>query len=147
MATSTRSGSGCSGISYGGLFAIRAAAVDARVKAAVSMSSWYSPAGRYATQEPLSRSGLRQYMGDDPAAVQDAITVAGYAERVRVRVLQIYGGQDPASPPSQAERTAAELAGPNELVVLDEGVHVANNVPYRSRALAADWLAERLGVA
>ena len=89
MATSTRSGSGCSGISYGGLFAIRAAAVDARVKAAVSMSSWYSPAGRYATQEPLSRSGLRQYMGDDPAAVQDAITVAGYAERVRVPVLQI----------------------------------------------------------
>ena len=80
---------GVLGISYGGLFAIRAAAVDARVKAAVSMSSWYSPAGRYATQEPLSRSGLRQYMGDDPAAVQDAITVAGYAERVRVPVLQI----------------------------------------------------------
>ena len=86
-------------------------------------------------------------MGDDPAAVQETITVAGYAERVRVPVLQIYCGQDPASPPSQAERTAAELAGPDELVVLDEGVHVANNVPYRSRALAADWLAERLGVA
>jgi dienelactone hydrolase len=133
------------GISYGGLFAIRAAAVDDRVKAAVSISSWYSPAGRYATQEPLSQSGLRQYMGEDPAAVQDAITVNGYAERVRVPVLQIYGGQDPASPPSQAEQTAAELAGPNELVVFPEGVHVANNVPYRSRTLAADWLAEQLG--
>jgi pimeloyl-ACP methyl ester carboxylesterase len=109
------------------------------------MSSWYSPAHRYATQEPLSQSGLRQYMGDDPAAVQDAITVAGYAERVRVPVLQIYGGRDPASPPEQAERTAAELGGPNELVVFEEGVHVANNVPYRSRTLAADWLAEQLG--
>jgi pimeloyl-ACP methyl ester carboxylesterase len=63
---------------------------------------------------------------------------------VRVPVLQIYGGQDPASPPSQAEQTAAELAGPNELVVFEEGVHVANNVPYRSRTLAADWLAEQL---
>ena len=40
-----------------------------------------------------------------------------------------------------------DLAGPNELVVFEEGVHVCNNVPYRSRALAADWLAEQLGVA
>lgn len=132
------------GISYGGLFAIRAAAVDARVRAAVSLSSWYSPAGRYASQDPLSQSGLRQYLGDDPAAVQDAITVAGFAERVHVPVLQVYGGRDPASPPSEAERTAAELGGPNELVVIEEGVHVANNVPYRSRTLAADWLAETL---
>jgi 2,6-dihydroxypseudooxynicotine hydrolase len=136
---------GVLGISYGGLFAIRAAAVDERIRAAVSMSSWYSPAGRYETQDPLSRSGLRHYMGEDPGAVQDAITVAGYAERVRVPVLQIYGGQDPASPPAHAERTAAELAGPNELAVFEEGVHVSNNVPYRSRTLAADWLAERLG--
>lgn len=136
---------GVLGISYGGLFAIRAAAVDERVKAAVSLSSWYSPAHRYGAQDPLSRSGLRQYLGEDPAAIQDAITVAGYAERVTVPVLQIYGGDDPASPRAQAERTAAELAGPNELVVFDEGVHVSNNVPYRSRTLAADWLAERLG--
>ncbi len=134
---------GVAGISYGGLFAIRAAAVDDRVRAAVSMSSWYSPAGRYETQDPLSKSGLRQYLGDDPGAVQDAITVAGYAERVRVPVLQIYGAQDPASPPEQAERTARGLAGPNEVVVLEEGVHVGNNVPYRSRTLAADWLAEQ----
>lgn len=135
------------GISYGGLFAIRAAAVDDRVSAAVSMSSWYTPAHRYANQDPLSRSGLRQYMGDDPAAVQDAMTVAGYAERVRVPVLQIYGGRDPASPPREAERTAAELGGPNDLIVFDEGVHVSNNVPYRSRTLAADWVAEQLGAA
>jgi len=134
------------GISYGGLFAIRAAAVDERVRAAVSMSSWYSPAGRYETQDPLSKSELRRYLGEDPAAVQDTITVAGYAERVRVPVLQIYGAKDPASPPEQAERTARELAGPNEVVVLEEGVHVGNNVPYRSRTLAADWLAEQLGV-
>ncbi|HKI91894.1 MAG TPA: alpha/beta fold hydrolase [Gaiellaceae bacterium] len=132
------------GISYGGLFAIRTAAVDARVLAAVSMSSWYSSEGRYATQDPISKAGLKQYMGDDPAAVQDQLTVAGYAERVRVPVLQVYGAQDPASPPEQAERTAAELGGPSELVVYEEGVHVANNVPYRSRAVVADWLAERL---
>ena len=61
---------GVCGISYGGLFACRAAALDERVKAAVSISSWYTPAGRYRTQDHISQVGLRQYMGDDPAAVQ-----------------------------------------------------------------------------
>jgi dienelactone hydrolase len=132
------------GISYGGLFACRAAALDARVKAAVSMSSWYSPAGRYETQAPISKLGLVQYMGE-PAAVQDAMTLDGVAERITVPLLQIYGARDPASPPSQAERVAAEVQGPSELVVYEEGVHVANNLAFESRSLAADWLAERLG--
>ena len=37
---------GIAGISYGGLFAIRTAAMDDRVRAVVAMSSWYTPAGR-----------------------------------------------------------------------------------------------------
>jgi dienelactone hydrolase len=131
------------GISYGGMFAIRAAAFDERVRAAVSMSSWYSPAGRYATQPEISKLGLVQYMGD-PERVQDSLTMAGVAERVTVPVLQVYGGRDAASPPAQAEQVAAELAGPKELVVYEEGVHVANNLAFESRSLVADWLSERL---
>jgi alpha-beta hydrolase superfamily lysophospholipase len=130
------------GISYGGLFALRAAAFDDRVEAAVSMSSWYSPAGRYATQAEISKLGLVQYMGDPPR-VQDAMTMEGIGARISVPVLQVYGGQDHASPPSEAERVVAELAGPNELVVYEEGVHVVNNMPFASRSLVADWLGER----
>ncbi|MGH9064501.1 MAG: alpha/beta hydrolase family protein [Acidimicrobiales bacterium] len=133
------------GISYGGLFACRAAAHDDRVKAVLSMSSWYTPAGRYATMDTLSRTGLRQYMGEDPAAVQDAMTLAGVADRITVPLLQVYGGQDPASPPSHAERVAAEVNGPATTVVFEEGVHVCNNVWYKARPLVADWLAEQLG--
>jgi 2,6-dihydroxypseudooxynicotine hydrolase len=131
------------GISYGGLFACRAAAFDDRVRAAVSMSSWYSPAGRYPTQPEISKLGLVQYMGD-PQRVQDAITMEGVGQRIGVPVLQVYGARDAASPPGQAERVAAELAGPNELVVYEEGVHVANNLPFASRSLVADWLREHL---
>lgn len=132
------------GISYGGIFACRAAATDDRVKAVVSVSSWYTPAGRYETQVPISKAGLKQYMGDDPAAVQDALTVADVAGKITVPLLQVYGGSDPSSPPSHAERVAAEVQGPNELVVFPDGVHVCNNLAFQSRSLVADWLAEAL---
>ena len=132
------------GISYGGMFAIRAAAFDRRIKAVASLSSWYSPAGRYPGMARISREGLHQYMGDDPASVQDAMTVEDAAPRVTQPLLQIYGALDPQSPPEHAERTAAAVRGPTTTVILEDGVHVGNNVWYRSRPLLADWLRETL---
>jgi pimeloyl-ACP methyl ester carboxylesterase len=135
---------GLGGISYGGLFACRGAAFDERVRAAFSMSSWYSAAGRFATQEPVSQRGLRHYMGEDAAAVQDSMTMEGAADRIRVPLLQVYGALDPASPPEQAYRVAREAQGPTTTVVFDDGVHVCNNVWYKARPLVARWLAETL---
>ena len=132
------------GISYGGLFACRAAAFDERVRAVLSMSSWYSPAGRFGTHEPVSQRGLRHYMGEDAAAVQDAMTMKGAAERIRVPLLQVYGALDPASPPEQAYRVEREAQGPTTTIVFDDGVHVCNNVWYKARPLAARWLSENL---
>lgn len=134
------------GISYGGLFAIRAAAVDDRVRAVFSISSWYTPAGRFATMEPLSQVGQYQHLGDDPAATMEAITLAGVLDRVTVPLLQAYGGEDPASPPSIGDRIAAEAAGPVTTIVIPEGVHVLNNVWPQARAAVGDWLAETLHV-
>ena len=42
-------------------------------------------------------------------------------------------------------RLAAEARGPVELLVIDDGNHVAHNRPYRYRPQSADWMAERLG--
>ena len=132
------------GISYGGLFAIRTAAIDARVRAVVSISSWYTPAGRFETMEPLSRVGQYQHLGPDPAAVMAAITLAGAAARAHVPLLQVYGGLDAASPPTQAEQVAAEYGGPVTTLIFDDGVHILNNVWYKARPAVADWLAETL---
>jgi len=133
------------GISYGGLFAMRTAAVDDRVRAVFSMSSWYTPAGRFATMERLSATGQYQHLGGDPAAMMEAVTLAGVLDRVKVPILQLFGGDDPGSPPSHGERIAAEAAGPVTTVVIPEGVHVLNNVWSEARALVADWVAETLG--
>ncbi len=135
---------GLGGISYGGMFACRGGAFDERVKAVFSMSSWYSPAGRFPHQDRVSQVGLRQYMGEDVAAVQDAMTMAGAAERLRVPLLQVYGGLDPASPPEEAYRVEREARGQTTTVVYDDGVHVCNNVWYKARPLVARWLAETL---
>jgi 2,6-dihydroxypseudooxynicotine hydrolase len=132
------------GISYGGLFSLRAAAIDDRVRAVVSISSWYSPAGRFATMERLSATGQYQYLGADPAATMASITLAGAAEKVTVPVLQVYGGQDPASPASQAERIAAEVPGPVTTVVYPDGVHILNNIWHIARPMVGDWLAATL---
>jgi 2,6-dihydroxypseudooxynicotine hydrolase len=132
------------GVSYGGLFAIRAAAVDDRVRAVVSISSWYTPAGRFETMEPLSKVGQYQHLGPDPAAVMASITLAGAADRATVPLLQVYGGLDPASPPAQAEKVAAEYGGPVTTLVFDDGVHILNNIWYKARPAMADWLAETL---
>jgi hypothetical protein len=59
-------------------------------------------------------------------------------------LLQLYGGLDPASPPEQAERIAAEYGGRVTTMVLDDGVHILNNVWYIARPAVADWLSEML---
>lgn len=132
------------GISYGGLFAIRTAAADDRVRAVFSMSSWYTPAGRFATMEPLSKTGQYQHLGEDPAAMMEAITLAGVLPGLKVPLLQLFGGDDPASPVSHGERIAAEAAGPVTTVEIPDGVHVLNNVWPQARSLVGDWVRERL---
>jgi dienelactone hydrolase len=132
------------GISYGGLFACRAAAFDDRVKAAVSVSSWYTPAGRYPTIDRVSQEALKQYMGDDPASVMDSITMEGVGEHLTVPLLQVYGGLDKASPPEHAYRVEAEVAGPTTTVIYEDGVHVCNNLYPIVRPMIADWLASVL---
>jgi 2,6-dihydroxypseudooxynicotine hydrolase len=132
------------GISYGGMSAIRGAVFDDRVRAVVSVSSWYSAAGRFQRQREVSRIALRQYLGPDPAAVQDTMTLDGVAERLTVPLLQVYGGLDAASPQEQAQRVAAAVKGPNVLKVFDQGVHVCNNLWYEARPFIADWLGDTL---
>jgi pimeloyl-ACP methyl ester carboxylesterase len=73
-----------------------------------------------------------------------ATTLAGGAGHATVPLLQVYGGRDPASPPAQAEKVAAEYGGPVTTLVFDDGVHILNNVWYKARPAVADWLAETL---
>jgi 2,6-dihydroxypseudooxynicotine hydrolase len=130
------------GISFGGLFACRATAFDDRIRASFSISSWYTPAGRWPHMPTLFQKNFKQYMGENAHEVLDSITLEGVAERIKVPLLQVYGGSDPMSPPEEAYRVESEAPGPIKTFVFDEGVHVCNNIHYIVRPLVADWLAE-----
>jgi len=110
----------------------------------VSISSWYSPAGRFARMENLSRIGQYQYLGKDPGVVMDSITLDGVLPRIKVPVLQIYGELDPSSPPEHAKQISAELAGPSATIIYPEGVHVLNNLWFKARPAVGDWLSKTL---
>jgi 2,6-dihydroxypseudooxynicotine hydrolase len=117
------------------------------VRAAVSVSAWYTPAGLYSHMHPLGQTAIRQYFGVNAPDVQNKITMAGAADKIKVPLLQVYGGCDKASPPEQAYRVEKEVPGPVTTVVYEEGVHVCNNVQYKARPMIADWLAKQLSSA
>jgi hypothetical protein len=47
-------------------------------------------------------------------------------------------------PLENAHRLHAAASGPKELVILEGGNHVCNNMPYRYRPLVGDFLAKHL---
>ena len=83
------------GISYGGLFAIRTAAIDDRIGArGVHLELVLPrPAGSSACRR-CSKTGQYQHLGPDPAAMMESITLAGVAGRATAPLLQVYGGLD-----------------------------------------------------
>src|SRR5262249_59267673 len=100
------------GISYGGMFAIRTAAVDERARAVFSISSWYTPAGRFASMDALTRPGQYQHHGPDPAAHIAAMTLAGVAGKAPRPPLQVYGRNKPRPPPPHPEPDPPQYARP-----------------------------------
>jgi pimeloyl-ACP methyl ester carboxylesterase len=92
--------------------------------------------------ETLTSTGQYQYLGDDPAAMMESITLSGVLGGVNVPVLQVFGGLDPWSPVTIAEQIASEIKGPNTTVLYPDGVHILNNIWFKARPRIADWLAE-----
>lgn len=138
---------GVAGVSLGGYYAPRTAAFEPRVRAACAIGGPHT-FGEFFDDRPsltketfLHHSGARDLA--EAKAIADTLTLAGVLPEVRQPFLVIFGRQDRLIPYEHAERVAAEA--PNaELVMFPEGNHVCNNIPYRYRPLAADWMAERL---
>jgi 2,6-dihydroxypseudooxynicotine hydrolase len=57
----------------------------------------------------------------------------------------VNGRLDRIVPAKDAERLAREAKGPVELMMIEDGNHIATNRAYRWRSQNADWMKERLG--
>ncbi|HUX22418.1 MAG TPA: alpha/beta fold hydrolase [Spirochaetia bacterium] len=138
---------GVVGVSLGGYYAPRTAAFEPRVKAVCAIGGPHT-FGRFFEELPaitqetyIHHSGAQDL--EEAKASASRLTLSGVLPRITQPLLVIFGKLDRLIPYQEAERVASE-APTAELVMYPEGNHVCNNIPFKYRPLAADWMAERL---
>jgi 2,6-dihydroxypseudooxynicotine hydrolase len=138
---------GAAGVSLGGYYAPRTAAFEPRVRAVCAIGGPYDFGERFDDLPGITQETFVHHSGAadvaEARAIAERMTLADALPRLKQPLLVIFGKRDRLIPYQQAERVAAE-APDGELVMYPEGNHVCNNIPYKYRPLAADWMAERL---
>lgn len=139
---------GLGGVSMGGYYAPRAAAFEKRVKACMAFGGPYDLGAAWDGLPELTREAFR--VRSHCATQEDArrhaatLTMADAASRITCPIFIMNGRLDRIIPSKDAERLAREVKGPVELLMIDDGNHVANNRAYRWRPYSADWIADQL---
>jgi 2,6-dihydroxypseudooxynicotine hydrolase len=76
-----------------------------------------------------------------------SLTLKGVASNITCPLYIVAGRLDRIVPWQDAEKLAREARGAVELLMIEDGNHVANNRAYRYRTQSADWMAKQLSVA
>ena len=138
------------GVSLGGYYAPRAAAFERRIKACIALSGPYDMGAAWDGLPELTRETLRTraHCETEDAArkVAATLSLAGVASRITCPLFIVTGKLDRVVPWQDAERLAREAQGPVELLIIEDGNHVANNRVYKYRTQSADWMARQLGL-
>jgi dipeptidyl aminopeptidase/acylaminoacyl peptidase len=136
------------GVSLGGYYAPRAAAFEKRVRACIALSGPFDFLDAWDGLPKLTRETfrVRSHCPTAEDAKRNAATLSlkGIASRIACPLFIVAGKQDRVVPWQDAERLAREARGPVELLMIEDGGHVANNRSYRWRPQSADWMAEKL---
>jgi dipeptidyl aminopeptidase/acylaminoacyl peptidase len=139
------------GVSLGGYYAPRAAAFEKRIKACISLSGPYDWADIWPQLNELTREAFRVRAKceteDEALRYGTSLTLKAVAQNITCPLFIVAGKHDRIVPWQDSERLASEARGPVELLLIDDGNHVANNRGYRYRTQSADWMARQLGVA
>jgi len=90
---------------------------------------------------------VRSLCKTDDDARKNALTLSleGIAQNITCPIFIVNGRLDRIVSAKDAERLAREVKGPVELMMIEDGNHIATNRAYRWRSQSADWLAEQLG--
>jgi len=138
------------GVSLGGYYAPRAAAYEKRIRACISLAGPYDWAALWDSLPELTREAfrVRSHLGtaQEARAHAASLTLKEAAWKIDCPLFLVAGKQDRIVPWQDAQRIASEVQGPVELLVVEDGNHIANNRPYRYRLRSADWMAARLGL-
>jgi pimeloyl-ACP methyl ester carboxylesterase len=139
---------GAVGVSLGGYHAPRAAAFEPRVKAVAGLSGPFCFGEIWDELPQLTRETFVEKSGaaseEEGREKARALDLDGVIERLDKPALFVTGRLDRLIPWQQTARQA-ERAPQGTFVCWDEGNHGCSNIPYKARALMADWMAEQLG--
>jgi dipeptidyl aminopeptidase/acylaminoacyl peptidase len=136
------------GVSLGGYYAPRAAAFDKRIKACIALGGPFDWGAAWDGLPELTREAfrVRSHCKTQDETRKNAATLSleGVAQNITCPIFIVNGRLDRIVPAKDAERLAREVKGPVELMMVEDGNHIATNRAYRWRSPSADWLAERL---
>jgi 2,6-dihydroxypseudooxynicotine hydrolase len=139
---------GLIGVSLGGYYALRAAACESRVKAAIAVAGIYNVMEHFDRLPKLTRQSLivRSGSTSEQQALEklEAFHLAEVMEKIRCPLLAIVGRMDQPAPTRDAERIVAEAGGAAELWIFEDGNPVCDNIVYRQRPQRADWMHTQL---
>jgi dienelactone hydrolase len=134
------------GSSMGGFLALRAAAFEPRIRAAVSSGGFYDFRDfnfwPVSTQLNVMEDLMVDSLTEARAYMADRCTLEGAIETLKTPYLVIHGGRDELVSVAEAERMAAGPGG--ELTVFDDGMHTCTNYNAILVPLMCDWIAARL---
>jgi fermentation-respiration switch protein FrsA (DUF1100 family) len=136
------------GVSLGGYYAPRAAAYDKRIKACIALGGPFDWGASWAGLPDLTREAFRVRSHcktqDDARKNATTLSLVGIAHNITCPIFIVNGRLDRVVPAKDAERLAREVKGPVELMMIDDGNHIATNRAYRWRSQSADWMKEQL---
>lgn len=136
------------GVSLGGYYAPRAAAFEKRIKACIALGGPFNWGANWDNLPELTREAFsaRSHAKSEAEARQNANTLSleGVAQNITCPLFIVNGRLDRIVPAADAERLAREAKGPVELMMIEDGNHIATNRAYRWRSQSADWMGERL---
>jgi 2,6-dihydroxypseudooxynicotine hydrolase len=142
---------GAMGVSFGGYYALRSSACDARLRAVVALATGYRFVDYFDRVPILTREALvhRLHTGDEAEARRrlERFDLHGLMDRLNAPALLIFGRLDRLFPAEAAEEMAHDSGGKAQLVMFEDGNHVCNNIPYKYRPLQADWMMRQLNAA
>lgn len=141
---------GLLGSSLGGYFAARTVAFEKRIKACICNSISYEIYESFDQRPPGLKElyCVRFHCGavDEVKERVKAFDIADWVPNITCPMFVIGSREDRVRSYKDAERLAAEVSGPAELLIVEGAIHVAANRPYHHQTQTADWMAQELGL-
>lgn len=138
---------GLAGVSLGGYYAARAAAVETRLRAAASIGGCYDLTSCWTQLPELTKRAfaLRSHSTDWDETLRKAGEIdLDAVPAIERPFLVVHGGRDLLFDVTHAKRLLAKAGDYGVLIDEPTGDHVCHNLAYRVRPAVADWLVEKL---